>query len=1160
MAITKVTNSLVATNAIQGTLIADNAITSVHIAQNQVTAVQIPDGSITSTQLGANSVDSSELVDGSIDTSHIADAQITTAKLGTNQVTSAKIAQNSIEARHIADGSITDTQLGSGAFTMGTITTTGAIRGPASLTIDPATVGDNTGTVVIAGNLQVDGTTTTVNSTTLDVADKNITLGKGGSASANNGGGITIDGANATLLYASSGDKFVFNKDIDVTGNIGISDGKIFNGTSNNSAGVSLPNSTVRIDGYNGITFHSSATTIGSQTERMRIDSSGNVGIGVTSNLLAKLHIGGAPIGNAGALAFLRNTSAASDNTSFGGIHFSSSPGTDYSIGKANVNGATSLSFRNGNSGASLMELSSAGNLGIGTTPGDIRLKVHSNDSDDYIAIFKQTHASNLGTVQIDSPTDSNGRPSRLDFARGGVNKWKTGMVYGDTTNGWGLSDDTGSGTALQQTRFLVTPTGKVGIGEISPDLPLHVSGTVALPATSGSTPTGFVSLRAKTAGGSHGLHIGVSNASPWGSWLQAQDGNNLATEYPLLLNPNGGNVGIGTTAPSHKLHVNGTTLIDGTFGNPNTEGAYRLKFYDNGGTYNDAGIGLDGSAGGENMWFNALNGFYWNFGTNGKKMALLTNGNLGIGDTDPPSTLTVLGTNTADVASNGAGINGLHITRTSTSGENIYAYMTDGNAAASSWDGQGNVAKIESFGNNAFEIGTQQDIPVVIGQENEQKLRIKGDITAHAKIGATYVESLITPNGGTSPINTRIFEDHLGKWVAVGYFAANAATSIQGTWSSVTGMSTNIGQSETTAFSADWGDSYPTEVRYMGASDFYNFNETKTIDFIHGVPRGRPWKEFFNNAQRRPDAATPHSGTSHMGSVQGPTGSEKYGWECRGAYDGRGRWHNPGYTHHRMSDINSTTHLSCPTAAFTTATSNAFNWNTYGDAKISVHHQLEYSGQDTAGYSAAFGRDDTVIAFFDDYPNSRNNMQASTNNYGTAIYVLMKLPEMQSIGLEGGRSRNHMPGEVVQTKVYERNGDVAATSGSTATFGYLDFTPLYGNSLLEFNIHANTGSNDANTVVWNIYQGSSSALGALIRRTGNQIINNDGNTDGQELPFSWTQYYQLNDDRKSNYRYTVNFSASGATYWGHTYGSTAHSYFTIKEIKQEHNATGITD
>ena len=68
-----------------------------------------------------------------------------------------------------------------------------------------------------------------------------------------------------------------------VNGNIGISDGKIYNGASNNSAGVSLPNSTVRIDGYNGITFHSSSTTVGSQTERARIDSSGNLLVGTTN-------------------------------------------------------------------------------------------------------------------------------------------------------------------------------------------------------------------------------------------------------------------------------------------------------------------------------------------------------------------------------------------------------------------------------------------------------------------------------------------------------------------------------------------------------------------------------------------------------------------------------------------------------------------------------------------------------------------------------------------------------------------------------------------------------------------------------------------------------------------------------------------------------------
>jgi hypothetical protein len=57
------------------------------------------------------------------------------------------------------------------------VTITGELRGPASFVIDPSAVGDNTGTVVIKGNLQVDGTTTTVNSTTMTVDDLIITLG-----------------------------------------------------------------------------------------------------------------------------------------------------------------------------------------------------------------------------------------------------------------------------------------------------------------------------------------------------------------------------------------------------------------------------------------------------------------------------------------------------------------------------------------------------------------------------------------------------------------------------------------------------------------------------------------------------------------------------------------------------------------------------------------------------------------------------------------------------------------------------------------------------------------------------------------------------------------------------------------------------------------------
>lgn len=72
--------------------------------------------------------------------------------------------------------------------------------------------------VTVSGDLTVNGTTTTLNTATLDVEDLNITVAKGAAnAAAANGAGLTVDGAGATLLYASTGDKFVFNKPVDAT-------------------------------------------------------------------------------------------------------------------------------------------------------------------------------------------------------------------------------------------------------------------------------------------------------------------------------------------------------------------------------------------------------------------------------------------------------------------------------------------------------------------------------------------------------------------------------------------------------------------------------------------------------------------------------------------------------------------------------------------------------------------------------------------------------------------------------------------------------------------------------------------------------------------------------------------------------------------------------
>ena len=105
-----------------------------------------------------------------------------------------------------------------GSLSVGNITTSGYIRGPSTFTIDPAAYGDNTGTVIIAGNLQVDGTTTTINSTTVEVDDKTIMLAKGSTnKAAADTSGIEIDlgsDGTASLLYGSTNDRFSFNKPV----------------------------------------------------------------------------------------------------------------------------------------------------------------------------------------------------------------------------------------------------------------------------------------------------------------------------------------------------------------------------------------------------------------------------------------------------------------------------------------------------------------------------------------------------------------------------------------------------------------------------------------------------------------------------------------------------------------------------------------------------------------------------------------------------------------------------------------------------------------------------------------------------------------------------------------------------------------------------------
>jgi len=100
----------------------------------------------------------------------------------------------------------------------------------------------------------------------------------------------------------------------------------------------------------------------GTANNTLYLDSNNRVGIG-TSSPNSLLYLYGAPEATSGAVATIRDSSATSSNTSFGSLVFSSSPGTDYAIGKSNVNAASTLSFRNANTGSSYVDIDSAGNL-----------------------------------------------------------------------------------------------------------------------------------------------------------------------------------------------------------------------------------------------------------------------------------------------------------------------------------------------------------------------------------------------------------------------------------------------------------------------------------------------------------------------------------------------------------------------------------------------------------------------------------------------------------------------------------------------------------------------------------------------------------------------------------------------------------------------------
>lgn len=288
-------------------------------------------------------------------------------------------------------------------------------------------------------------------------------------------------------------------------GNIALNDGmlRLRNGLDANHG--MLWTSTLDGTEFRGLGGFRWMTGSAGATERMRIESNGNVGIGTTSPL-TKLDISGSDSLFNGVALSLFNSNASNTNRwvlGTGGVFVDKS------------------AFSIGDSTAIRMAILSNGNVGIGTTNPGPKLAVAGLE-----ASFHGKGAA-IGLSNI---------------ATGGANWYLRAGATGTVTpaGGFSIADDI-------DYRLIINNSGNVGIGTTNPIHRLHVLGDRIRLENAGKqldlrADGSAVDLQSVT----NSLYI--SSLGP--------NGDNKVIINPF---PESGNVGIGTTTPNEKLTVAGT-------------------------------------------------------------------------------------------------------------------------------------------------------------------------------------------------------------------------------------------------------------------------------------------------------------------------------------------------------------------------------------------------------------------------------------------------------------------------------------------------------------------------------------------------------------------------------------------------------------------------
>jgi len=433
------------------------------------------------------------------------------------------VANTKITTNVIADGAITSAKLDTN------ITISGDITGTLATAAQPNITSVGTLSALTVDDITINGSTISdAGDLTLDVTGNIILDADGGDVS-------FLDGGTETLRYSSSGAGAQFfspvaDKDIIFKGKDGSSTITALTldmsdaGTAIFSNNLVIPASIYHTGDTNTFFGFQSADTFTVNTagsERLRIDNSGNVGIGASSPASATgytvLTLNNAT--NGGNLQFHHNGT-------YKGVIYNSS-----SQFRIEAGASTPMVFANPNGES--MRIDSSGNVNVGGT-------------------------ANFGLFTVTQSTDTNaGGIGVVDSGNA-----KSGRLWSNGTNIYLSSGATGTGNLV-----LNEGGGNVGIGETSPDTTLHIkknqsgaNSSIKLENSAGANNSSFsIDCQLASSGTSAQIKADRTNSPGAGDtdliFSTSTNGVSLAEAMRLDY---AGNVLVGTTTSEGRLTVSG--------------------------------------------------------------------------------------------------------------------------------------------------------------------------------------------------------------------------------------------------------------------------------------------------------------------------------------------------------------------------------------------------------------------------------------------------------------------------------------------------------------------------------------------------------------------------------------------------------------------------